>query len=324
MPSTTLGIAASAMTFPEFEIVSGTSTVTSDATYYYRTFNANATFRILNRPLIADIFMVGGGGGPLTSSVGWAGLRDTWETSGGLRSTYMASGGASGATVRQHLSKTLNPSGLVGSPSATFTVTIGAGGYRSNGTDTNFATPSNYEIYSPAYGGRMIGGGYGADNNDNPYSGRGTGANSYWNIYQYGYFYSPFFGLGGGGAGATGSGTAAVSAVVNASTNTYGSCGNGGPGFNAFDGIRYGDGSGGTPGGYVGGTDYFGTYYGNAIPVTFVSSGSSGGSSAGTSGSTGTSAPANRGGAGGAGWNDSGSGGSGRLVIRYLRSAVGG
>ena len=38
-------------------------TLTSDATYYYRTFTSNGTLTITNSSLALDYIMVGGGGG---------------------------------------------------------------------------------------------------------------------------------------------------------------------------------------------------------------------------------------------------------------------
>jgi hypothetical protein len=121
-----LGIVGSSVTFSEFVILSGTSSVTSDATYYYRRFNANATFKILNKPLVADILRIGGGAGGATGGTS-AGI---WYAQEGNRATYYAAGGSAGGIIRESLSTTLynEGNGALGGPSSTFTVTIGAGG----------------------------------------------------------------------------------------------------------------------------------------------------------------------------------------------------
>lgn len=45
-----------------YPIISG-GTLTSDATYYYRTFTSNGTFSFINSTLSIDYFMIAGGGG---------------------------------------------------------------------------------------------------------------------------------------------------------------------------------------------------------------------------------------------------------------------
>ena len=55
-----LGIMASAN--GRIAIVTG-GTLTSDATYYYRTFTANGTLSVSNQSLLADVLVIAGGGG---------------------------------------------------------------------------------------------------------------------------------------------------------------------------------------------------------------------------------------------------------------------
>ena len=52
-------IASSAQKVP---VVTG-GTLTSDATYYYRTFSASGTLSVTVAPLTADVILVGGGAG---------------------------------------------------------------------------------------------------------------------------------------------------------------------------------------------------------------------------------------------------------------------
>ena len=57
---TILGIIASASA-PRSVVTGGT--LTSDATYFYRTFTSSGTLDVANLALLADYFVVGGGGG---------------------------------------------------------------------------------------------------------------------------------------------------------------------------------------------------------------------------------------------------------------------
>jgi hypothetical protein len=58
MPRLPLGIRSSAYIYP---VISG-GTLTSDATYYYRTFTANGTLAVENHSVPIDYFVIAGGG----------------------------------------------------------------------------------------------------------------------------------------------------------------------------------------------------------------------------------------------------------------------
>lgn len=58
MPSLNLGISSSGYNFPT---LSG-GTLTSDATYYYRTFTSNGTLSIGINSINLDYFVIAGGG----------------------------------------------------------------------------------------------------------------------------------------------------------------------------------------------------------------------------------------------------------------------
>lgn len=77
-------------------------TLTSDSTYYYRTFSANGSLAVSYAPISADILMVAGGGG----------------------TGYDVGGGGGGGGVIYATSKSLTP--------ATWPVSIGAGGSSDN------------------------------------------------------------------------------------------------------------------------------------------------------------------------------------------------
>jgi hypothetical protein len=282
--------------------VSG-GTLSSDATYYYRSFTSSGTLTISNKELIADILVVAGGGG------GGASL----------------GAGAGAGGVQYGTSQTL-------AHGQNYAVTIGAGGNGaaagtySNGSQGNDTTLASIFI---AKGGGLgisgatatagISGGSGggaAANNGTGIGGSaiaGTGGTHYGNAG--GNVTSLDNGAGGGGAGGIGG---------NVSSNAGG---NGGAANSTWSTWLNATGlgvAGAIAGGGGGGCDSNNT--GGAA--------GGGGSTAGTSGSTNASnATANTGSGGGGGGNISGvggatgkggNGGSGLLIIRYTKSQVDG
>ena len=71
MPSLNLGIVSSGYYVP-LPLVTG-GTLTSDATYYYRTFTASEALSVSLAPLTADIFLLSGGGGGSTGHYDYGG-----------------------------------------------------------------------------------------------------------------------------------------------------------------------------------------------------------------------------------------------------------
>jgi hypothetical protein len=132
------GILASAQ--PSKPIVTG-GTLTSDATYYYRTFTANGDLGVSNSPISCDILIVG---------------------AGGSGSIYGGGGGAGG--YRSLTSQSLSP--------ATYPVVIGQGGAAvTSGSDVkgNEGTASSINSNSAA------GGGYGGAGFSNSFNLGGSG-----------------------------------------------------------------------------------------------------------------------------------------------------
>jgi hypothetical protein len=106
-------------------VVTG-GTLTSDVTYYYRTFLANGTLGITGASLTADILVVAGGGGSSDSPGGGAGGLLGFNTQSLLVANHSVTVGAGGAVGAQG----------VDSQFASLTLVKG-GGYGRNGTGIN-------------------------------------------------------------------------------------------------------------------------------------------------------------------------------------------
>ena len=316
-----LGIVASEFSFPE---VTG-GTLTSDATYYYRTFTANGTLEVKYANVEMNFLLVGGGGGGSSPN-----YNPYWAHQGGTSFVLYGPGGAAGGYVDTQFATTLKSDMNVARSSTSYAIIIGAGGtstYSSTGSIPSSGTETSY---ASIYYSRQAAGGGGpmlrnyADSNTS-YSFGGTrsdigsyGLDWYDEIYSpYQVIFTPRLSHGGGGSGAFSQGNNASNlgpGAGGASTSVYG--------------LDVGGGSAGCFGGYLGGYDfYIGNYYGNdpSTRPAFPS-----GTNAGRS-STGallcTAGVANRGGGGGSGYGydmTSYNGGSGIAVFRYLRSQVGG
>jgi hypothetical protein len=270
--------------------VSG-GTLTSDATYYYRTFTSTGQLAITGPSISTNYLSVAGGGG-----------------GGG----YGGGGGAGG-----YLASTLTI------PANTYTVTIGAGGaggndtytVGSNGIDTSFYNVlsygggggGKYESVNGSNGGSGGGGGISETSGSNGgaggagVSGQGNNGGACLGLRTGGIYRG---GGGGGGAGAAGS------------SNGGGTIGGaGGAGLQWLDNNFYAGGGGGkSQGSQAGGAG-----------------GSGIGGNGGNDSASATAASVNRGSGGGSGpgnnannQNISTPGSSGVVIIRYLRSAVGG
>jgi len=265
--------------------VSG-GTLGSDATYYYRTFTSNGNLVVSTGSLSVTALMVGGGG-----SGGYS-AREFDPTYG----TYMVRAGGGGAGGLIEPTATIAP--------GTYSIVIGAGGVYNN----NNGTSSTFN------GNTAIGGGYGTYFNGAT-GGSGGGGGS---------ITAAGFGAYAGGAGTAGQGNAG-------SGGTTGN-GGGGGGKGAAGSVPSG-GAGGLYSAYASatGTGSGGYYAGGGAGTT--GSGGAGGGGNSTSGSIGANGAANTGGgAGGGGYTNQssdgtlagGNGGSGVVIVRYLRSAVGG
>lgn len=290
---------------PPKPVVTG-GTLTSDATYYYRTFTTNGTLSISTASLVADYLVLSGGAAGGYSYVSY---------SKGF--TYRGVGGGGGSGGVSYLtSQTLT----VGSRA----ITIGAGGAGSTNVSLTNGSASSFNGYSPAGGGGggVAGIGYNG--------GSGGGGGAYWNNNSTAGSGAAGTATGGGNNGgngrgdvgtqtAAGGGGGGLGAVGQAAYQTtdgggfpYNRAGNGGNG-TAYFGTTYGGGGGGG-----------GWQYASNIP----GSGGTGGGGNGAAGTTTnpTAGAANLGaGGGGAGTNNArvgGNGGSGIVVIRYTRAQV--
>jgi hypothetical protein len=260
-------------------------TVTSDATYWYHTFEMSGNF-VPNQSLTCDYLVVAGGGGGGGDSRGGGG------GAGGLRSTVTASGGSPG-TVESALSVTAQR----------YAITVGGGGAGAggDGTGTSGSNSIFSTITSTGGGGGAEGGVAGATKNGvSGGSGGGgggytTGAGGSFTANQ-GFAggtgsTNPFFGAGGGG----GAGAAGASST----SDNGGAGGNGVATSISGSSVTYAGGGGGGA-----------TATGGA--------GGSGGGGAGAN-SAPTVGTINRGGGGGGGSNGA-AGGSGIVILRYTKA----
>lgn len=269
--------------------VSGGS-LTSDSTYYYRTFTGNGTLTI-DGQISADVLIVAGGGG------------------GGDR--HGGGGGAGG--YRSLTSETFN--------SASYTVTVGAGG---NGG--RYETPVTWQgtTYvgaglpgenSSIIGGSKslisVGGGGGGTMDGNPPGGGSGGGGGGFNLPGIAPSVSGQGNAGGSGQQPGGGGGGGAGAAGGNSTGNNG--GNGGSGLQWLNGNYYAGGGGGAA---------------NASNGSGGSGGQGGGGNGAwdnghAAGST------NTGGGGGATRSENTStvgqpGGSGIVIVRYTKASVGG
>lgn len=205
MPSS-VGIISSSRVHP---VVTG-GTLTSDATYYYRTFTANGTLSIANMPMTMDIFAIGGGG---CGGTGYLDSGAYYDYNYGYlvyaKIMVTGGGGAGGSYFSPYLNKQLR--------ATDYAIVVGAGGTwggYSTGTLGTAGTSSSFGA-EPSYGGNPAAG------YNNSYGGHNTLFSGALPSGYTGYTGSGF--TGGGGAGAGG----------NASLKT------GGAGVNAF-GTIYG------------------------------------------------------------------------------------
>jgi len=256
-------------------------TLTSDSTYYYRTFTDSGTFSILNGSLNVQILAIAGGGSGGYSSIG---------------------GGGAGGVVYQQTNLSHN----------SYNVIVGSGGSGGNaGSNSDVLNPSsNSVLSSPALGG----GSY-----YQPNGGSGVGDGGLGTPGQ-GYNGGDNHDAGGGGAGGVGG----------EGYYSYGrpGGGNGGPGTHAYSDWASATNTG-VNGGYAGGGggcgvdyDYVGAVHGSA-----TDGGGHGGLNYPWYFTYSQPGTANTGGGGGGTGGDPsygvGSGGSGIVIIRYLKSDAG-
>ena len=288
-----------------FPAVSG-GTLTSDSTYYYRTFTGTGNLVISNSSISVNYLVVGGGGGAGgcgagNSATGGGGaggyLSGTTSLSIATHSIEIGGGGAGGPATN---SSTSNIEAVKGTSSNFSSIATSLGGG---------ASPNSNSTYNGVLrnGGSGAGGTGNTDAGQNGFPGTGTaGQGNNGGFSNYGTGGTYYSGGGGGGAGAVGG---------NASLNST-TAGSGGAGLQWLNENYYaGGGAGGTynsssfaSGGIGGGGSSGGnanTVGGNGLPNTGGGGGGVGGASGGASNLVG------------------GNGGAGVVIIRYTKASVG-
>jgi hypothetical protein len=287
-------------------VITGGS-LSSDSTYFYRTFTSNGDLSVSTVSLSADILVVAGGagGGGQRGGGGGAGgvvyLPSTNLTTG-TKAIVVGGGGSLGAVGANRGGNGVN------SQFALLTAAVGGGG---GGGDNN-----------PLSSGVSGGSGGGACNYDGAVPGTGTSGQGNSGGGRSGQ--APNYGSGGGGgAGGAGvAGDANAPGVGGSGTNTHSSILSAiSSSMSSVSGWQTATSSGYIAGGGAGG------YYQSTSGTRF-SGGAGGGGRSGASGVPGENGVTNTGGGAGGGWNGGndvagGAGGSGIVVVRYTKSQVG-
>jgi hypothetical protein len=266
----------------------------ADSTYYYHSFLSSGTFTP-SQALTVDYLVVAGGGGGSTNEAGGGGA-------GGLRSTVTSTGGLGTLESALSLSSATN-----------YTVTVGGGGAAAGTVGTQGSNSVFATITSTGGGGGGNGGAVGGPGGSSG-GGGANGSNAAGTRTA-----SPVQGFSGGagspanGGAGGGGGAGAVGVAGTAST-----AGNGGAGLElaAFA----------TATGTGVNKFYAGGGGGGAFTGSTQSRGGFGGGGAGGAGTptVGTAAIANTGGGGGGAGTGGGivgaAGGSGLVIVRYLKA----
>jgi hypothetical protein len=281
-------------------------TLTSDSTYYYRTFTGSGSLVVSNGSINMDILSVAGGGGGGGSGPSGARYGAGGGGAGGLvytsssfysAQTYSIQVGAGGAGGTGAVS-TGNGTQGINSRFGSLTAAVG-GGY--GGSDQGPQGSNGGSGGSGGGGGPLL-------SNNSGFGGTGTsgqgndGGNSS----------SPA--NGGGGGGGAGS-------VGNAGTNATG--GNGGSGVNTYSSWATAT-SSGASGFFASGGG--GGVYQSGTPGSASTGGGGGGGNLSSNGVSGTSLTGGGGGgaSGGGSATTGGNGGSGIVIVRYTKASVGG
>jgi len=270
-------------------VVTG-GTLTTDGTYFYRTFTSSGTLSVTSGSINATYIMGGGGGG------------------GGGRFLHVSSGGAGGGGgaggFRAPASATL---------SGNYTITIGAGGAGSAnpGWNGDFGTSTTFNSVTAGGGGRGGGAaGQGGNGNQNGGSGGGAGGNTSGGGTQGGAAGSLGLTSAGGNSGGSGPVTGGGGGGGASGAGAFGSTGTGGAAYSGLSTWTSTTGIG-VDGAFCGGGGG-GFYSSNA------SASGGGGGAGGTTAGAAASANSGSGGAGGASVNQlGGNGGSGFVIVRY-------
>ena len=282
-------------------------TLSSDSTYYYRTFTGSGNFVVSNGKIEASYLLIagGGGGGGYGGGGGAGGLLSSNSTL--VPSTYSLVIGAGGSGAASH---TVN--GSNGAETAGFGLTASGGGFGGTaGTAGNSGGSGGGGGYASGGGSGIAGQGY-------------NGGNGNTNT-------DPYASGGGGGSGAVGSAASGsnVAGAGGTGTSSYSSWLTGiSSAMTGVSGWATATTTGKIAGGGGGGVAAGSGYTANGV----AGAGGAGGGGNGGLGGSGKSAGIENtgGGGGGAGYNGSTSqavamaGGSGVVIVRYTKASVGG
>jgi hypothetical protein len=289
-------------------------TLSSDATYYYRTFTGNSNFVLSGNNLTTDVFIVAGGGPGGGAGGGGAGGVRALSSISLTPGTYPAVIGSGGAGTSSSGGPTTYTSLGTNSSFNNISATRGGGGggytLDLNGTSGGSGGGGGNQ------GGGVLSGSAGNSGGYNPVEGYAGGSGGAIN----------FTNGGGGGAGGvggnsttsrSGDGGIGIQSAISGTNFYFGGGGGGGAqgNFTAGNGGNGGGGAGQASAGNTSGTPGAGLNSGGT-----AQSGGSASSYAGAGG-------ANTGGGGGGmgtSVGTSGNGGSGIVVVRYTRASVGG
>jgi hypothetical protein len=237
--------------FPTAIVTGGT--LTSDATYFYRTFTAGGTLSVTNGSVVADYALIAGGGGGFSSI-----YVDLDNGTGWGVALFGGPGGAGG--YRNANAQTL---------SGTYNITIGGGGTAGIYTNNILPTAGNA---TTGFGLSATGGGVGGTRDGGAAAGNGGSGGGGGG--QYGTEGGPSGAFGAGGIGSQGgNGGTGYPGAGGGSGTTPGTVGN--SGVNIFSiGTTYGIGGGnrggntgdGGAGGAITTTRYSGTNSGDGGP----------------------------------------------------------
>ena len=263
--------------------------LSADSTYYYRTFKTSGSLVVSGGSITADILVVAGGGGAGAGGGGAGGLQGfTSQTlAAGTHTVTIGSGGAADAA---------GSNSVLGSLAAS----VGGGGGKGTADARNNGGSGGGGREGSTAGGTGIAG--------QGYAG-GIGASD-----------GVSWAAGGGGGGATAVGAAATGAYPE---NSYG--GNGGAGSSAYSSWGLATGTGHNVSGtvyYAGGGAGTGGGGANGNGGTGGNGGGGQGGASGTKARNSTAGTANTGGGGGGGGTTPSAGGSGIVIVRYLKSTV--
>lgn len=305
------------ISYTAIPVITG-GTLSSDSTYYYRTFTGTDTLIVSNISAVADILTIAGGGAGGGGNGGGGGAGGILYASNYSLSpkTYTVSCGAGAAGQSYTVQSSSGTNTTITATGLTVTALGGGGGgseSSGNGYGANGGSGGggNGYIISPPSS---------ATGGSSTQTSTPTGFTGYGNAGGSGYRTSQYTGGGGGGAGAIGSSTTSGSTTAapgGAGLNTWSTWLSGIT--SQMSGVS--GWSTATSTGYIAGGGG-----GGCFQASSGAGGLGGGGNGSTNSAQGGFATSNTGGGGGGGSNgySGGNGGSGITIFRYTKASVGG